>query len=100
MIRDIDGFWLLPDNRVLSARVLQQMLEDAKRQRIPVSVPSDSMLSLGAKISMTTQPSDIAATIAAVVRKIQSGDIDRVPAITQLSEIVIKTSGAERVVRR
>ena len=100
MIRDIDGFWLLPDNRVLSSRVLQQMLADAKQRRVPVSVPSDSMLSLGAMISMTTQASDIAATIADVVRMIQGGDINSVPPITQLSEISIKTKGAEQVVRR
>ena len=100
MIRDIDGFWLLPDNRVLSSRVLQQMLADAKQRRVPISVPNDSMLSLGAMISMTTRASDIAATIANVVRMIQDGDIDRVPPITQLSEIGIKTKGAEQVVRR
>ena len=100
MIRDLDGFWLLPDNRVLSPRVLQQMLAEARQRRVPVSVPSDSMLSLGAMISMTTKASDIAATIANVVRKIQTGDIDRVPPITQLSEIVIKTGAAERVVTR
>jgi hypothetical protein len=100
MIRDIDGFWLLPDNRVLSARVLQQMLADAKQQRVPVSVPSDSMLSLGAMISMTTKASDIASTIADVVRQIGSGDIDRVPPITPLSEIAIKTRGTQKVVTR
>ena len=100
MIRDIDGFWLLPDNRVLSARVLQQMLADAKRQRVPVSVPSDSMLSLGAMISMTTKASDIASTIADVVRQIGSGDIERVPPITPLSEIAIKTRGTQKVVTR
>ena len=100
MIRDIDGFWLLPDNRVLSARVLQQMLADAKQRRVPVSVPNDSMLSLGAMISMTTKASDIAATIAEVVRQISSGDIDRVPPITQLSEIAIKTRGTQKVVQR
>ena len=100
MIRDIDGFWLLPDNRVLSARVLQQMLADAKQRRVPVSVPSDSMLSLGAMISMTTKASDIAATITEVVRQISSGDIDRVPPITQLSEIAIKTRGNQKVVQR
>ena len=100
MIRDIDGFWLLPDNRVLSARVLQQMLADAKQQRVPVSVPSDSMLSLGAMISMTTKASDIASTIAEVVRQIGSGDIDRVPPITPLSEIAIKTRGTQKVVTR
>ena len=100
MVRDIDGFWLLPDNRVLSARVLQQMLADAKQRRVPVSVPSDSMLSLGAMISMTTKASDIAATIANIVRDIQSGDIDRVPPITQLNEIVIKTRDSRQVVAR
>jgi ABC-type uncharacterized transport system substrate-binding protein len=100
MIRDIDGFWLLPDNRVLSARVLQQMLADAKQRRVPVSVPSDSMLSLGAMISMTTKASDIAETITDVVRQIGSGNIDRVPPITQLSEIAIKTRGTQKVVQR
>ena len=100
MVRDIDGFWLLPDNRVLSARVLRQMLAEAKQRRVPVSVPSDSMLPLGAMISMTTKASDIATTIADVVRKIQSGDIDRVPPITPLSEIAVKVRGAEQVVNR
>ena len=100
MVRDIDGFWLLPDNRVLSARVLQQMLADAKQRRVPVSVPSDSMLSLGAMISMTTKASDIASTIADVVRQIGSGDIDRVPPITPLSEIAVKTRGSQPVVTR
>ena len=100
MIRDIDGFWLLPDNRVLSARVLQQMLADAKQRRVPVSVPSDSMLSLGATISMTTKASDIAATIANIVREIHGSGIGSVPAITQLNEIAIKTRGARQVVTR
>ena len=100
MIRDIDGFWLLPDNRVLSARVLQQMLADAKHRRVPVSVPSDSMLSLGAMISMSAKASDIASTIADVVRQIGNGDIDRVPSITPLSEIAIKTRGTQKVVTR
>ena len=100
MIRDIDGFWLLPDNRVLSARVLQQMLTDAKQRRVPVSVPSDSMLPLGATISMTTRASDIAATIANIVREIQSVGIDHVPPITQLNEISVKTTGSRQVVKR
>ncbi|MGI9272168.1 MAG: ABC transporter substrate-binding protein [Woeseiaceae bacterium] len=89
MIRDIDGFWLFPDNRILSARVLSQMLEDANRQRVPVVVPNDSMLKMGAAISITTVAADIAATIANIVRRIQAGDIDEVPAMTELSEVRI-----------
>jgi ABC-type uncharacterized transport system substrate-binding protein len=100
MIRDIDGFWLLPDNRILSSRVLQQMLAEAKQRRVPVSVPSESMLSLGAMISMTTQASDIAATIADVVRQIAAGNIEGVSPITQLSAITVKTKGDKQVVSR
>jgi ABC-type uncharacterized transport system substrate-binding protein len=100
MVRDVDGLWLLPDNRILSSRVLQQMLAEAKQRRFPVSVPSESMLSLGAMISMTTQASDIAETIANVVREIAAGNIDGVSPITQLSAITIKTKGDKQVVSR
>lgn len=100
MIRDVDGLWLLPDNRILSSRVLQQMLAEAKQRRFPVSVPSESMLSLGAMISMTTQASDIAETIADVVRKIAAGNIEGVSPITQLSAITVKTKGDKQVVSR
>ncbi len=97
MVRDIDGFWLLPDNRVLSARVLKEMLAEARQQRVPVSVPSDSLLSLGAAISMMSSAADIAETIVGVVRSIQAGRLDRVPEITGLSEIQVRTSGPESV---
>jgi len=99
MIRDIDGFWLFPDNRVLSGRVLQQMLAEASHQQVPVAVPSDSMLQLGAMVSMTTVAADIAETIVAVIRRIQSGQLDSVPPITQLSEIRVTTNNAAQVVR-
>ena len=100
MVRDIDGFWLLPDSRILSTRVLQQMLEEAKQQQVAVSVPTESMLSLGAMISMTSTAADIAAKIAGIVRSIQAGNLDRVPPITRLSEIRVVTKGATPVSQR
>lgn len=100
MIRDIDGFWLFPDNRILSGRVLREMLEDAKRQQVPVTVPSESMLPLGATLSISTVAADIARTIVRVIREIQAGKIEAIPAITQLSEIRVATKGAVQVVDR
>ena len=100
MIRDIDGFWLFPDNRILSSRVLQQMLADAKRQRVSVNVPTESMLSLGAMISMSTNASDIAETIVKIVRRIQADGLDSIPPITQLSEIRVRTNNDRQVVQR
>jgi ABC-type uncharacterized transport system substrate-binding protein len=100
MIRDIDAFWLLPDNRVLSARVLEQMIADARRQHVPVSVPSDSMLALGATVSMSSEASDIAARIVGIVRSIQAGKLDSVPPITALLEIRVRTNRAAQVAGR
>jgi ABC-type uncharacterized transport system substrate-binding protein len=100
MIRDIDGFWLLPDNRVLSPRALQEMLGEARRQQVPVNVPSESMLQLGGMVSMSTVASDIARTIVDIVRRIQSGGIAGIPAITQLSEIRVVTNDTTQVVER
>ena len=100
MIRDIDGFWLFPDNRVLSARVLQEMLADANRQQVPVTVPSNAMLELGATLSITTVAADIARTIVKVIREVKAGNLDRLPPITQLSEIRVETNGAIQVVER
>jgi ABC-type uncharacterized transport system substrate-binding protein len=89
MIRNIDGFWLFPDNRVLSARVLDQMLSDANRQHVSVVVPNKSMLKMGAAISITTVAADIAATIAKIVHKIQAGEIQQVPPMSELSEVQV-----------
>ena len=100
MIRDIDGFWLFPDNRILSARVMQQMLDDANRLQVPVAVPNESMLAMGATISLATVAADIADTIVKVLRRIQAGDLERVPPISRLSEIRVTTNGAVRVADR
>ena len=100
MVRDIDGFWLFPDNRVLSPRVLREMLSIADRQQVPVAVPQQSMLSMGATISFSTVAADIAATIVNIIRQIQSGELDQIPSITQLSEIRVETNGTLKVVDR
>ncbi|MEJ2128946.1 MAG: ABC transporter substrate binding protein [Woeseiaceae bacterium] len=100
MVRDIDGFWLFPDNRILSGRVLQEMLDDANRQQVPVAVPSDSMLEMGAALSISTVATDIARTIVRVIREVQSGHLESLPPITQLSEIRVETNGTVQVVER
>ena len=94
MVREIDGYLLLPDNRILSPRVLQQMLQEANAHQVAFAVPNDSMLNMGATVSFTTVASDIAATIVSVLRRIQDGQLADVPAMTPLSEIRVKTNDA------
>jgi ABC-type uncharacterized transport system substrate-binding protein len=92
MIHEIDGFLLFPDNRILSPRVLKEILQQANRRRVPVAVSNEGMLQLGAAISVSTVASDIAATIVQVLERIRAGDIDAVPPLTQLSEVRVVTN--------
>ena len=94
MIHEIDGFWLFPDNRILSPRVLTEMLQQANRRHVPVTVPNEGMLQLGAAISVSTVAADIAATIVKVLERIRAGEIDRIPPLTQLSEARVATNAA------
>jgi ABC-type uncharacterized transport system substrate-binding protein len=100
MIREIDGFWLFPDNRILSRRALQQIMADAKRQNVSVLVPNESMLQIGGSISVSSVASDIAETITKLVLQIQAGNIDKIPPITPLSEIRVQTKDTIQVVER
>lgn len=94
MVHEIDGFWLFPDNRILSPRVLTEILQQANRRQVPVSVSSEAMLQMGAAISVSTVASDIAATIVRVLEQIRAGEIRKVPPLTQLSEIRVVTNDA------
>jgi ABC-type uncharacterized transport system substrate-binding protein len=72
--------------------VLQKMLTEANRQHVPVAVPNESILSMGAAISFSTVAADIATTIVGVVRQINAGYIEQVPPLTNLSEIRVVTN--------
>lgn len=87
MLATIDGFWLLPDSRVMSTRVLTEMFDDAPRHNVEVVVPNEAMLQLGAAISISTVASDIAKSIASVVRRMHAGETNQVPPITELTEV-------------
>jgi ABC-type uncharacterized transport system substrate-binding protein len=94
LVRDIDGFILFPDNRILSRDVLNEMMSYASRHRVQVAVFNEPLLEHGATFSSETMVSDIAATITRVLDEIIRGNIDSVTPLTGLSEIDVRTSGA------
>ena len=98
--QDIDGFWLIPDNRILSARSLREILDIAKRSQIAVAVPNESMLAMGATISIETQAEDIAATIARIIRQIHADGLQSIPPMSPLSAVRVVTADDAKVVKR
>lgn len=92
LVSDIDGFWLFPDNRILSSSVLREMLAYATRHRVQVAVFNDSLLALGAAISTTSVNADIAQTIVTVIKSVTNGEAASVPVRTPLSKIDVRTN--------
>ncbi len=91
---DIDGFWLFPDNRVLSPPVLREMLSYASRHRVQVAVFNPALLDLGAVLSTTSVDSDIAETVVSVARRVIRGEGESIPAVTPLNDINVQTNRA------
>ena len=94
LIRDIDGFLLFPDNRILSRSVFTEIMSDAARHRIQVAVFNESLLKHGATFSATAIDSNIADKIMIAINEIDKGNIDDVASLIPLSEIRIQTNPA------
>ncbi len=94
LVSRIDGFWVFPDNRVLSATVLREMLEDADRHGVQTAVFSDAMLQMGASISSSSVASNIADTAIDVMAEISRHGVSAVAPVTPLSDIRIVTNSA------
>jgi len=92
LVGNIDGFWLFPDNRILSGSVLKEMLNYATQHRVQISVFNESLLELGATLSSSAVETDIADTIVSVLGEIAAGNIDDVPPVSPLNDVQIITN--------
>jgi len=69
---NIEGLWLLPDNRILSPDVIREIMSDSLRYRTQVAAFSERMLKSGALISLTSVPRDVVDRVLA-----RFDDVDR-----------------------
>jgi len=63
----IQGFWLLPDNRVLSPTVLTEIVSYGRKHGNQTVVFSPQLLSLGADISFSNADTDVADAVLKVL---------------------------------
>lgn len=94
LAREIDGFWLFPDNRVLSIPVLKEILSYAERHRVQIAVFNPALLELGARLSVASDHGDVARTAIAVAERIIDGELDAVPPETPLSRVDVRMAAA------
>jgi ABC-type uncharacterized transport system substrate-binding protein len=70
LVPEVDGFWLVPDNRILSSEVLRDVLALSVKHGKPVIVFSEDMLRIGGLLSAEAEPPDVAAQVLRRVREI------------------------------
>lgn len=87
MVPKINGFWLFPDNRILSASVLREMLSYASSHGVQVVVFNDSLLDVGATLSATTDTGDIARTVFGLLQQLQQAGLQELPELSPLHEL-------------
>lgn len=63
MAASVQGLWLLPDNRVLSGRIIKEVMAFSVRNSKQVAVFSDDLLALGGLLSITSRNEEIAAKV-------------------------------------
>lgn len=63
MARKVQGYWLLPDNRVLSGFVLRDVMTFSVRNSKQVNVFNDELLKLGGLLSTSSDAQDIAQEV-------------------------------------
>jgi ABC-type uncharacterized transport system substrate-binding protein len=90
MAADVDGLWLLPDNAIMSPRVVREMLEHANARGLQSLAFTSALLDWGALISVSGTPRNVAATLTGVVERISAGEGREIPAMTALSELEIR----------
>lgn len=70
------GYWLFPDNRVLSRSAFGELMSLARRARIQVLVNDDKFLDEGGLISASTSSQDIAERVFEALRGSASDSMD------------------------
>ena len=86
----IDGLWLVPDDRILSPSVLRELLSYAVSHGVRVCAFSDALLPWGALMSASPTPEDTARTVRRVLDSMMQRGTNSVPALTQLSEVGVR----------
>jgi hypothetical protein len=90
LAREVDGIWLVPDNRILSPTVISELLSEARTQHVQLTAVNARSLPRGVLMSASATPTDVAETVSRVLARLVSGDTDGLALLTPLSDVAIE----------
>lgn len=84
---ELDGFWLFPDNKILSPSVLHEIFDYALVHKVHSIVFNPSLLNWGALLSVGGSSDNVAATVATVLDAVVDGSSSELRRVTPLSAV-------------
>jgi ABC-type uncharacterized transport system substrate-binding protein len=89
MANNVQGYLLLPDNRVLSGNVLHDVMTFSVRNSKQVAVFSEELLSLGGLFSVTSDPQNVAQQVLERLEQSLGKDDIPGPDIVYLDKLIL-----------
>jgi len=90
MADKVQGYWLLPDNRVLSGNILNDVMTFSVRNSKLVEVFSEELLDLGGIFSSASEPQDIAQQVLDRLEQAQHKETIPGPDIVYLDKATLR----------
>lgn len=89
---EIQGLWMLPDNRILSPEVVREIMAYSARHRKGVVVFGANLLSLGGLMSMTADAGDVAEQALRRLRQISANGNLAGPEMSPLTKVRVEVN--------
>lgn len=99
---EIQGLWLLPDNRILSRRILREVMSYSTKHQLEVVVFHPALLRLGGLMSVDSVDGDVANQVITALRdnsKRTATSVDALLPLKQLN-IEVNTQIAQSIAQR
>ena len=84
LVPTIDGFWMLPDHRILSPGVIREIMAYGSKHQKQIVVFNDKLLPLGALMSFTSEPDDVAEQVIGLLARTTAGATPQVVPLTRV----------------
>jgi ABC-type uncharacterized transport system substrate-binding protein len=92
MSRTIQGFWLVPDHRILSADAIRELMSYGMKQGKQLMVFTPDLLQHGGIISVESDYQDIAAQVAGLVGEAGRATTFSGPAVRPLTRLRVQVN--------
>ncbi len=92
MSAGIEGYWLIPDNRVLSREALRELMAFSVKQGKQLMVFAPELLQHGGMISVESDAQDIATQVLARLHEAGNAAVVPGPAVSRLTQVRVEVN--------